>query len=93
MTMKSLPLDKELKRALRVHAFNTDTPMGAIVGGIITDIGTGVVDVDIDLAPRLDEELKYVAPGEYEAALERARAAGVPLAEVIRRELAKRVAA
>ena len=92
MTEKNLALSKALKSEVREFVYQRRLPsMSSIVAEIIVDYANRRIDVAVGRTPMYDDEIKYTAPPEYDAALQRAKSEGKTLSDVIRIELRRRV--
>lgn len=89
---KNVSVSKTLKQDVRDYVWKHRlSGMGNVVQQIIIDYAEGRVQPVPKTVILLDDEIKYVAPPEYEVARLKARAEGTTLSDVIRAELVRRV--
>lgn len=93
MPDKNLALTTKLKEDFRDHAWRRRGSMGGIVADIVTEYAEGTLSVERESVEIFDTTLKYTAPPAYDAALARAKAEGMSLAEVIRLGIQQKLAA
>lgn len=88
--IKNLDMNVELKEELRELAYRSRVSMSEYVKRLIVAVANGDVEAQPRGNPRINTTVKYDAPPEFEVAMKKAQEVGVPLAEVLRQEIARR---